>query len=101
MDKLVCSICGYVGNQKRFRNTEINEHFDNAKEVWCPTNKCIEENKDKRIIPKGYVKNWWYEYGGWCTVEEEPKIIDIETVKSIQKAKHILDIGLQILKEHE
>lgn len=101
MDKLVCSICGYTGNQKRFRYKEINAHFDNAIEVWCPTNKCISENKEKRVVPKGCVKNWWLDYGGWCTIEERPKVINIETVRSIHRAKQLRDIALEMLKNEQ
>lgn len=99
MEKLICSVCGYIGNQKKFKYKDINEHFDNAIEVWCPTNKCKEENGDKRIIPKGCVCNWWYDYNGWYTIEKKPKIIDIETAKSIKKAEMLRDIGMQILQE--
>lgn len=72
MDKLVCSISGYVGNQKRFKYKDINKHFENAKEIGCLTNKCTSENKEKRII---------------------------DTAKSIQKAKQLREIGIQTLKE--
>lgn len=101
IEKLVCSICGYTGNQKKFKFTDINKHFDNAKEIWCPTNKCIEENKNKRIIPNRCVKNCWYEYCGWYTIEEKPKVVDLKNIKSIQRARQFRDMGIQILKEKE
>lgn len=99
MNKLICSLCGFTSEQKKFKWSDINKHFDNAKEVWCPTNKCKEANKQKRIVPKGYICNHWYDYDGWCTIEEKPKIIDINTAKSIQKAKWLRDRGMQILRE--
>lgn len=99
MDRLVCSVCGFTDKQRKFKWLDINEHFDRAKEVWCPTNKCKENNKNKRIVPKGYVCNCWYEYSGWYTIEEQPKIIDIDEAKSIQKAKRLRDMGMQILQE--
>ena len=99
MDRLVCSVCGFTGKQRKFKWLDINEHFDRAKEVWCPTNKCKENNKNKRIVPNGHVCNCWYDYGGWYTIEEQPKIIDIDEAKSIQKAKILRDMGMQILQE--
>lgn len=99
MYKLVCSICGYVGNQKRFKYKDINIHFENAIEIWCPTNKCISENKEKRIVPNGYIKTCWHDYCGWYAIEERHKILDIDTAKSIQKAKQLREIGIQMLKE--
>lgn len=98
MEKLVCSICGYTSEQKKFRYSDINKHFDNAEAIWCPTNKCKELNKDKRIVPKGYICNCWYEYNGWSTLERQSKIMDIETARSIQRAKSILERGLSALK---
>jgi hypothetical protein len=49
-------------------------------------------------VPKGYVCNVWYDYGECCTIEE---ITDIETARSIKKAKQIRDIGVQILNGAE
>lgn len=97
MDKLVCDLCGWKSNQKRFKFEDINKHFENAKYVWCPRNCCKEQFE--RIISKGYVCNWWYDYGGWYTVEERPKIISMDTVRAIQRARQIRDIGMQMLNE--
>ena len=101
MEKLVCSICGYTGNQKRFKRKAINDHFDNAIQIWCPTNKCITENKDKRVVPAGCIRNWWIEYGGWFTIEEKPKVVDMETVRALHRAKQLRDIGLQMIHEEK
>lgn len=99
MKELVCSVCGCVSNQKKFRHSSINKHFNNAEEIWCPTKKCRENNKEKRVIPDGYICNCWMDYGGWYTIEKKPKITNINTAESIQKAKSLKEIGLQILQE--
>ena len=98
MEKLVCSLCGYEGGQKRFKFKNINEHFDKAQEVWCPRNCCKE--KYSRVVPDGYVCNMWLDYGGWYTLERRSNIIDFEEIKSIQRARAIRDIGLAQLKEN-
>lgn len=97
MEKLVCSLCGYEGTQKRFKYKDINEHFEKAQEVWCPRNCCKE--KYSRVVPNGYICNWWHEYGGWYTLEKESKIIDFEVAKSIQRAKMLRGIGVSMLNE--
>ena len=81
MDKLVCSLCGCESSQKRFKYKDINEHFEKAYQIWCPRNCC----KD----------------GGWYTVEKKPNVISIDDARSIQKAKMLRDIGLQILQGKE
>lgn len=96
MEKLVCSLCGYEGNQKKFKYKDINEHFDKAIQVWCPRN-CCKEQYD-RTVPEGCICNYWYEYGGWHTIEEKPKIIDFEYAKSFHKAKMLRDYGMQMVK---
>lgn len=98
MEKLVCSLCGYESNQKKFKEKDINEHFDNASQVWCPRNVCKENNKEKRIVPEGYICNYWYSYGGWCTLEKD-KVIDFETAKAIYRAKKLRDKGLKIIQD--
>jgi len=97
MDKLVCSLCGWESPQKRFKFKEINEHFENAYQIWCPRNCCREQYDHS--IPKGYILQYWYDYGGWQTLEKKSKIIDIDFAKSVKKAKMIRDIGVQMLKE--
>lgn len=99
MDKLMCSLCGWESNQKKFKDNDINKHFESAYQIWCPRNCCKEQyNRD---VPQGYVCNWWYDYGGWYTIEKKPKIISIDEIRSIQKAKMLRDIGLQIMQREE
>ena len=99
MDKLVCSLCGCESSQKRFKYKDINEHFEKAYQIWCPRNCCKEQYN--RNVPQGYVCNWWDDYGGWYTVEKKPNVISIDDARSIQKAKMLRDIGLQILQGKE
>ena len=97
MDTLKCSICGFESKRKKFQYDDINEHFDNAIEVWCPTKKCQETYPERRVVPPGCKKNWWHEYEGFYTIEKAPKIIELESVRSIARAKMIRDIGLQMI----
>jgi len=97
MNKLVCSLCGWESPQKRFKYKDINEHFEKAYQVRCPRN-CCREQYD-HTIPKGYVRQFWYEYGGRETIEEKPRVIDIDTARSIRKAKMLRNVGLKILQQ--
>ncbi|WP_086339035.1 hypothetical protein [Enterococcus sp. 5B3_DIV0040] len=90
-----CSLCGWTDNRKKpYPYEDINEHFINAEAIWCPRNSCKE--RYERTIPKGYVCNWWYAYNGWYTLEKEPKILAIDFVRSLHKAKELRRIGLEI-----
>ena len=97
MDKLKCSICGYESKRKKFQYDDINEHFSNAIEVWCPTKKCQETYPERRIVPPGCKKSWWPDYEGFYTIEKAPKISDFEYAQSIARAKIIRDTGLQMI----
>ena len=101
MEKLVCSLCGYESPQRKFKFPEINEHFDRAVQVWCPLNKCKKENKDKRVSPAGCYTTWWYDYGGWSTVEKISDIDDFELYVGFKRAKLIQEYGLEMLKKQK
>ena len=93
-----CSLCGWEDPRKKpYQYNDINEHFLNAKEIWCPRNVC--KTTHERIVPPGHVCNCWYDYSGWCTLEEKPKLIDFETAKSVARAKEIKRIALAVLEE--
>lgn len=99
MDKLECSLCGWKSGQKRFKYKEINKHFENAVQVWCPRKICQEQYG--RNIPAGCECNYWSEYSGWCTVEKKPKIIPIEHVQGVMRARRILEAGLKMMEQEE
>ena len=95
-DPFKCSLCGWTDNRKKpYPYDDINEHFINAKEIWCPRNICKETYERK--VPDGYVCNWWYDYNGWYTLEEKPKAIDFATAKAVHRARQIKDAALCII----
>ena len=90
--KLVCSLCGYESPQKKFRYSDINRHFENAVQIWCPRNDCKE--KYGRKVPEGFTCHTWYDYVGWQTVEPQTP----EEHEAVLRARKIQDEGIRIYK---
>lgn len=95
-----CSLCGWIDNRKKpYPYDDINEHFLNAEAIWCPRKICKETYE--RIIPKGYICNYWYDYNGWYTLEKKPKIVSIEDARAFHRANEIKRIALEIIRNNK
>ena len=115
MFTLKCEYCGFEQTIKKRIDKYTYYELTHCKHLWCPCNKCKEQNPRTRTIEQGLVKYGWV-LGEWdCLLTEEDaayvqshqdygiwsKIITptIEECKSLLKAKRLRDIGIQILKE--
>lgn len=92
---LKCSLCGYVSSQKKFPYKDINQHFENAIQIWCPLNLC--KKSHQRIVPDGCVCHEWYDYGEWCTL----KPATLEEMIAIQRAKWLVEQGKELIAKEE
>lgn len=115
MFKLICDYCVFEQTIKKKIDKYTYFELTHCKSLWCPCNKCKEQNPRPQQIEKGFVKHGWV-LGEWdCLLTEEDaayvqphqnygswsKIVNptIEEGKSLLRAKQLRDIGLQILKE--
>nr|WP_292162779.1 hypothetical protein [Butyrivibrio sp.] len=115
MFTLICDYCGFEQTIKKKIDKYTYFELTHCKSLWCPCNKCKEQNPRPQQIEKGFVKHGWV-LGEWdCLLTEEDaayvqphqnygswsKIVNptIEECKSLLRAKQLRDIGLQILKE--
>lgn len=113
MFTLICDYCGFEQTMKKKIDKYTYFELTHCKSLWCPCNKCKEQNPRPRQIEKGFVKHGWV-LGEWdCLLTEEDaayvqphqnygiwsKIINptIEEYKSLLRAKQLKNIGLQIL----
>lgn len=112
---LKCEYCGFEQTVKKRIDKYTYFELTHCKHLWCPCNKCKEQNPRPKQIEKGLVKHGWV-LGEWdCLLTEEDaayvqphqnygswsKIINptIEECRSLLRARQLKDIGLQLLQE--
>lgn len=115
MFTLICDYCGFEQIIKKKIDKYTYFELTHCKNLWCPCNKCKEQNPRPRQVEKGFVKHEWV-LGEWdCVLTEEDAAYvqpyqnygiwskkvnpTIEDCKSLLRAKHLRDIGVQILKK--
>ena len=71
MFTLRCDYCGFEQTIKERIDKYTYFELTHCKSLWCPYNKCKEQNPRPRQIEKGFVKHGWV-LGEWdCLLTEE------------------------------
>ena len=91
---LKCSLCGREQMIKKRLDKDTYELLTQNFGLLCGCKNCQSYRGFK--VPKGFVR-YGFVLGNWSVIRP----MDIESYKDIQRAKDILDRGMEKLKEQE